>query len=92
MRTKWDQRPVTPNACNCNNPHAQGDLFGSTARVVNSTVVGRSCSCGGQSFILRPGKGPHAGALECVSCGAKTWLSRDRYVALPSGVMEGTAA
>lgn len=74
---------VTRAVDESNNSHAQGDLFGSTPKVVNSTIVGRSCSCSGQTFILRPGKGPHAGALECVSCGAKSWLSRDRAVALP---------
>jgi hypothetical protein len=76
-----------------NKPHDPlPDLFNSTPKVVNSTIVGRSCPCGNQTFILRSGEGPHANGLECASCGAKSWLRRDRTMSLPLNIMQGTSA
>jgi hypothetical protein len=53
------------------------ELFGS-GRPQSIVNVGRTCrSCGAESFLTGPGKGPHVASLTCVTCGRHGgWLSR----------------
>ena len=59
----------------------QPDLFGTQQPrlLVNAAEIGRHhCRrCSGESWILRPGRGPHAAGIECVSCGKHEWLPKD---------------
>jgi hypothetical protein len=58
-------------------PSNQSEPFG-TGRPQAIVSLGRSCrSCGAESFLTGPGRGPHIASLSCVSCGAfNGWLSR----------------
>jgi hypothetical protein len=39
--------------------------------------------CGSNAAIIKPGTGPHLGALHCQSCGVhRQWISRESFVAI----------
>jgi hypothetical protein len=57
----------------------QGDLFGAVKTVVRRPFNPCKC-CRGVHFHLEPGRGPHAAALSCVSCGQFWgWMSKHEF-------------
>jgi hypothetical protein len=49
---------------------------------VGGTVQFRRCRCGSAWFVIKAGKGPHAGQLRCNACGAfGRWLAHREMAA-----------